>query len=320
MTIVEYYQHNINNVHNSEEDFRLFTFRPDCYVGFDKSGNLCVVIPSTNQLTSPLKQKTRLLSIECNVRLVWKIEDADSSNVVHIIRCLSTNERERELFLELVDAMIPKKTTTEEVIETFNILNKFFSNKLELSDAELIGLYAELDAIVTFNESLNLVDFWQSKDRMKFDFSFTDRIKLEVKSTLKQLRSHHFKHEQLASDMYDIYILSYMLRPDDEGKSLYDLILQAKPILLPYPKKLVRIDSVLKNVSEERLKNISFSPEYTEAKRHFYKASSIPRFPQQTPDGVANAEYDCSLEGISYLTDQEFITYALNKIAQEEVE
>lgn len=38
----------------------------------------------------------------------------------------------------------------EAIIETFNILRTFFNDKKELSDNELIGLYAELYTICSF--------------------------------------------------------------------------------------------------------------------------------------------------------------------------
>ena len=111
-----------------------------------------------------------------------------------------------------------------------------------------------------------------------------------------------------------------MLRFDDEGLSLYDLIHEVKPLLAHSPKKLLRIDRVLKNVSEDRLREIKFSPEFTKEKRHFYRASSIPKFSETTPDGVANAEYDCNLDNLPFMQDEEFIIMVQDELAKEEKE
>jgi hypothetical protein len=39
---------------------------------------------------------------------------------------------------------------------------------------------------------------------------------------------------------------------------------------------------------------------------HIYSASDIPKFNEVTPNGVANAEYDCVLDNIGFLSFEEF--------------
>lgn len=302
MTIADFFQ-SIKRNDRITDDFELFQFRPELFIGFDKSSNVCVVIPSSSSGRSPLVRKTKVLSIECNRCLSFSNGGTIDKKTVHIIRCFSTSEKEQTLFLELIDSIIQYAISDEEIMEIFSILSQFFSDRSEPTESELIGLYGELDAILSFG----IEDYWQSKDRMKFDFSFNEILKLEVKTTTKNFRTHHFKHEQLMSDMYTILVLSYMLRYDDEGLSLYDLIYSVKPFLSKNPQKLLRVDRILKNTAEERIKGLKFSPEYTKEKRHFYLASSLPRFPETTPDGVANAEYDCELDNIPFLKDEEVI-------------
>lgn len=317
MNIIEYY-HSLDKKAKVISDFRLFQLRSGFSIGFDADENLCVVIGSSNASQSPLLQRTKLLSIECNRHLIYLIDGKSEEKLVHIVRCFSKCERDKEIFLELINATIPESVSEEEVMEVFRTLSQFFANKEEPSDSELIGLYAELEAIKTFSSKINLSDYWQSNDRMKFDFSFSDFLKLEVKATTKDFRTHHFRHEQLVTDMYKIIVLSYMLRFDDAGESLYDLMLKIKPLFINNPQKLLRIDRILKDVSEERLKGFKFSPEYTKEKRHFYLASAIPRFEGETPDGVANAEYDCSLENIPILQDDDFISIVQDELSKEE--
>jgi hypothetical protein len=295
------------NEKNINDDFRLYPHSEYMFMGYDQKQNLCVVIKSRNTSRTQLRQKTKMLSIECNVEIEYIIENEKKKSNVHIIRCFSNIEKERILFLELIDATIKETVTDEEIIECFTILSNFFADTKEISDNELTGLFAELDAIIHFSSSLNIEQYWQSKDRMKFDFYFTDNLKLEVKATTKNTRVHHFRHEQLVTEMYDIYVLSYLLRHDDEGVSLLDLIEQVKPLLMRFPKKLIRIERVVKNVGEDRLKELRFSPTYTTEERHVYNAELIPKFLEYTPDGVANAEYDCDMENITYISDEDFI-------------
>ena len=63
---------------------------------------------------------------------------------------------------------------------------------------------------------------------MKFDFSINENKRMEIKSTIKTSRTHHFKHDQLLSELYDIRIVSVMLQKNDYGESLGELIEQIR--------------------------------------------------------------------------------------------
>ena len=306
MNIVDFY-HELVKGNSNGSDFRLFTYKDGLSIGFDSDGHLCAVITSSNKAMNPLMQRTKMISVECNTPIHYVFDDGEQNAVVHIVRSYADNSKDNEIFLELVNAMINKEETSdEEILETFRTLSSFFADRSEPSDLELFGLYAEVETILKYR-SLQLENYWQTKDKMKFDFSISDKVKIEVKSTIKSLRTHHFKHDQLVTSMYDIYVLSYMFRLDDEGVSLWDKLNTVKPLLGNYPKKLARIDLIIKNVSEERLKSIKFSQQYIDSKVRVYRAVDVPKFNEYTPDGVANAEYDCNLDLAPYMEESDFI-------------
>lgn len=308
MSIVDLFRLHFGTNTPATNDFSLIEYGSGILIGVDKASCVCVVVKSANPNRFPLKHKTQNMSIECNVKVRYSLNGDTVNDVVHIIRCLSEKQREKELFLELAAVLIQESDGSEEAImDTFNTLRTFFNDKKEVPDNELIGLYAELYTICRYKDSIGLGQYWQSRDRMKFDFSISDKVKLEVKATTKNSRTHHFRHEQLMTALYDIYVLSYMLRYDDEGLSLHDVLIESKRILEVDSRKLLKINYILKNVSEDRLKGMRFNKEYTESHRHFYRAADIPKFNQVTPQGVANAEYDCVLDTVSFIEDQEFI-------------
>lgn len=308
MNIVDLFWLHFGTNPPATNDFSLIEYGSGILIGVDKASYVCVVVKSANPNRFPLKHKTQNMSIECNVKVRYSLNGNTLNDVVHIIRCLSEKSREKELFLELAAVLIQESDGSEEAImDTFNTLRTFFNDKKEVSDNELIGLYAELYSICRYEESIGLGAYWQSRDRMKFDFSISDKIKLEVKATTKNTRTHHFRHEQLMTDLYDIYILSYMLRYDDEGLPLYDVLVKSKRILENDSRKLIKINYILKNVSEDRLKGMKFNKDYTESHQQFYRAVDIPKFNQVTPRGVANAEYDCVLDNVSFVKEQVFI-------------
>lgn len=308
MDIVETFQNHFGSGNASTHDFTLVEYRPNFFIGIDKFDHVCVVVKSSGLHRFPIKYKTQKISIECNMKVCYELNGKPYDDTVHIIRCLSEVKREKYIFLELSMVLIQEGDKSEEaIIETFNILRTFFNDKKELSDNELIGLYAELYTICSFHESLEIEKYWQSRDRMKFDFSISEKVKLEVKATVKNIRTHHFRHEQLMTEVYDIFVLSYLLRYDDEGLSLFELLMSCKKIMANDSRKLLRINYVLKNVEESRLKHLRFNRAYTEANRHIYRAADIPKFRENTPRGVANAEYDCVLDNVEFIEDDLFI-------------
>ena len=305
MDILDFYRSHFDST-TSTSDYKIAEFATDFYIRIDKDKNLVVVMKPKSQCRRTYNINTKTLSLECNAKVSFSTGNHEN---VHILKCLLHNKKEKEIFLEVAKLFISDDYSDKYVIDTFNTLQSFFSDKKELTDNELTGFYAELYTILKFHDYLNIEKYWQSRDRLKFDFSFSEKLKLEVKSTTKENRTHHFLHEQLNSKYYDIYVLSYMFRYDDKGLSLYDLIVQVRPILQNYKDLSLRLKYIEKNTSIDRLKDLRFNQIYTDEKMHFYSAQSIPKFKEDTPIGVSEAEYDCSLENIKSMKEKDFIDF-----------
>ena len=301
-------------------DFRLFQYTPELLIGQDSDQNVVIVCKSSQPARSIVRQKTRQLSIECNVRVTYFIDGAQETGVVHIVRCFASTEKERDIFLQLCPMFIDASVCDDQeraLLELISILTAFFANNNEPSNQELQGLYAELYTIWSYRDQYDFGSHWHSNDRLKFDFSITDKVKVEIKSTLKNERKHHFRHEQLLGELFSIFVISYMLRLDDEGLSLYDLIKITKPLIAADPRRLLILARYEKNTSEQRLQQFRFSEAITNNKRRVYRATDIPRFNELTPNGVSNAEYDCLLENVPALEEEAFIALLHSATATE---
>lgn len=291
-------------------DFTLFTVDNGFMVGVDENRNPVVVCPASNPNQPTLMQKTKMLSVECNVKVAYMVDTVKRKNVVHIVRCFAQSRREQDIFLELSPLFIEacaQENQVDAILEVVSTLTSFFADKTEPTDRELQGIYAELYTILYFEKDLHLSRYWQSKDRMKFDFSISETFKIEVKSTVKNRRQHHFRHEQLMSTAHSIFIVSYIFRPDDEGLSLKNLIAEVKPLLSDYPSKILIIDRYLKNTSENRLDEFRFNEPLLKEQMRVYRADDVPKFGEIMPSGVSNAEYDCLLDNIPAVNLDAFI-------------
>jgi len=317
MGVLESYRDN-KNAFNGTYDFSLIRVNDSLLVGEDKDGNVSLISISMEQQRDSVAQKTKELSFECNSKITYIENNEKKHDICHVVRCYSKIDRDRNVFLELCDTFFLNKTVNMDmIIEVFSIMNNFFARKKSYSKEMLQGLYAELYSIYFFRNKIDLAKSWQNKDRMKFDFSINEDTKLEVKSTNLQSRIHHFKHEQLATNIVDIYILSYKLREDNDGLSLLELISRVLPLLNEYPKKQARILKLKFDCKDEGiLKELKYLEEYTISNMRFFNAKDVPKFSGDTPTNVSDAEYNSNCEGVKFIPEEEIVDMFKEKIEQ----
>ena len=72
---------------------------------------------------------------------------------------------------------------------------------------------------------------------------------------------------------------------------------------------MIHIESIVSQVDYEELYNIKYDRIYTKTNMRFYNAKEIPHLNEKTPDGVFNAEYDCSLDTSPTVTEKDIISW-----------
>lgn len=89
---------------------------------------------------------------------------------------------------------------------------------------DVVGLWGELHIIRTAQDVNAAARAWSSSTRARYDF-MTDRLALEVKTTLKSVRQHRFSLEQLRANAdFQVYIVSILLTELPGGEAAYELI------------------------------------------------------------------------------------------------
>lgn len=310
MSIVDAYNNFVLNDNILSSDFNLVTYKDGFLIGYDLNMNTCCVIYSNEKQRSPLTLNTKMISVDCNSHVQLRIKGNMRYDYVHIIRCYATSHSERMVFLELCDALLTKVPQThqeEYIVDIFRILIDFFDDSHEISRSQLQGLYAELFTIHYFDQYLPLGKYWHSKDRLKFDFSLSDKLRIEVKSTVSTIRKHHFSHDQLHHVESSIYIISYLLREDDQGLSLFQLIQDIKPTFENSPDALKQILKIQMKTTPSLLESIKYDNAFMVENMRVFKAVDVPRFSESKPTGVSNAEYDSILDGVPHLDLLDFV-------------
>jgi hypothetical protein len=286
----------------------LLLYKPFLYVGMAEENVAVLAIESTQPEVSKRILKTQSLTLEINQSVEITENDQVRRAVVNLISCRFHNRKELKVFWDLCEIFINDVNfqTVSWTITIFQTLQELFSSRDMHTEMELQGLYAELFTILKYKDYINLGDYWHTEDKMKYDFSLSETKKIEVKSAIGEIRKHHFKHNQLFNDQQEIFVLSYLLRKDDQGLSLISLIEESYRFLLNNSKQLTRLQKIIFDVDNDILNSIKFSAAYTSQECKVFNAKDIPQFSESTPSGVANAEYDCFLTLVPEVDSAEF--------------
>jgi len=284
----------------------------DVYYGKDSDGHSVFAMISQNTKLRASIQKTKKLVFWFNAVCDIVADGTHTETTMNVLTCLSDDVNEIIAFIRLTLAFIEgaDEQSPKRLHELFAALTNLFASANKASQMELQGFYGELYAIKYFCQlGLNLSDYWQKKEKMKFDFSISTQKKVEIKSTLRELRIHHFRHEQLLSDLYDICIISILLRTDDQGLSLWELVKDVQRVAASSFDTLMYIEDFIKNFDETELRSIKFDIGYMDRNLSVYNAEDIPRFEEEQPQGVSKTEYDSDLSNSKALPINEFISW-----------
>lgn len=146
--------------------------------------------------------------------------------------------------------------------------------------------------------NIDISKYYQKEMKRKFDFSVTDKKKIEIKSTLKPERVHHFLHQQLDTDRFDIMVMSLMLQKDDKGLSLLELMKICKTLFANNFEVILYIERIVKNIDDNELDNLKLNFEYAKTNFRIFNALRLPKIKEKNVDGIFNVEYDVDFSNI----------------------
>lgn len=283
----------VEKISAPENGYR-FIIIDNVYFGKSKDNYYSFGRPVDNKSCLPIIQNTKYLDLFINC--TFEIDTSIEKNI-SVVVLKSNDKRLIETFIRLAVSIIPE-ITDQKFHDYFMTLKEIFSNSKEKSEAELQGLYAELYILkyIMDNLKIDLSQFYQSQEKMKFDYSISEKKKIEIKSTIKAERIHHFRQEQLNIMMYDIIVFSLMLRKDDQGLSLFDLIQYCKTNFGYNFRFIAYLEKFIHKSNISDLKEIKYNENYTISNLRIVKADNIPKVDQEQNGGVFNIEFDSNLD------------------------
>jgi len=270
---------------------------PTFYYGLNSYHDFLFVMESRNPDLHVRKQTTSMLEFGFNLPCNISLRGESSKKIMHVLTCKSKIEDDLLAFIRLTTTFINGTESNDPygLNNLFAALSKLFSEKNSVSESVLQGFFAELYTILIFNEyNLKLTPFWQKHDKLKFDFSINTSKKLEIKSTQNEERKHHFRHEQLVTDICDIVFASYLLRKDETGFSVMDAIESVRDIAYDDYPTILYIEKFIHGIPQENLASLKFDEEYTKQNLRFISAVDVDKVTSKEI-GVTSIEYDSNL-------------------------
>ena len=302
----------LNSLNIPESGFSMTTL-DGFYWGRGSKAEYAFGFDSRNKTLTPMNQTTKHLKLFLNEKFKVTIDSVTQEKHMSLLILRTIDDKLIELFVKL-SQLLSNDTDENKLLKHFLSLKDLFSNEKKASLIELQGMYGELYAMYSLkiNYGIDISNFYQKVDKNKFDFSITQTKKLEIKSTLKPVRIHHFLHQQLDVDRYDIYIVSLMLQKDDCGMSLLDLINECKDVFSNNLGLIFHIENMVKNIDVSDLDSIRFNLTYSKENMKFYHANDVPKINEKNIEGVFNIDYDVDFSNTSSVLTGSFIDWLKN--------
>ena len=170
------------------------------------------------------------------------------------------------------------------------------------------GLWAELGLIAYGAAPSRAARAWHQHTGDLFDFADAD-FRVEVKSTTRQRRIHSVSLGQLsAAEAGETLLVSLVLRPDDDGHSIDDLMERARDVLRPEPPLQRRLEEVLADglgADWRSAATVRFDLDAALSSVRFYRAADVPCVDRNVPDEVSNVRFSVDLSEVPSLSPEE---------------
>ena len=290
----------INSIIIPSENYLVFQVETsNCFFGKDSDGNVVFMMNSLSPKIPSIQQETKSLKFIFNKKCILQFGGSKKTEVMHVLTCKDKETEKIRAFIRLTKSFSFSDTGPDQyyLAKLFSSISALFDKQRQVSEIEMQSLFAELYTILHLRSAgCDIAKYWQSRNKMKFDFSIDAKRRIEIKSTLKSERIHHFRHDQLLSELYDIKVVSILLRKNDCGVSLGDVVEQMREIFANDFALMLHIENTISQIDDDYLYGVKYDELYLKNNIRFFDAKDIPHFNEKSPDGVFNAEYDCNLE------------------------
>lgn len=294
----------INKLSLPDSGFRLIEI-DNAFWGKDFEGNLIYALKTNDNIDSQKKISSKYLKLFINNEFMQSGENSTVIyNILWIDKSIDFNNEIISIILAYNELQHPKS-----LIDFFMKLSKIFKERPKLNKSGLIGFYGELILIFCLQSKIDLISLYQSRDKLLFDFSISEKFKLEVKTTTKNKREHHFKFDQINHPMLTVIIASIILDYDDKGTTIVQLINEIIDKFAPNVDFLINIHSKLAEFDKSDSDQIRFNKVIACQSINFYNSLDLPQLlNEEERNKIYNLEFDADLSNLIPITFQDIFS------------
>ena len=286
--------------------------RSDVWLAADAGGRPSLFIKC---LDASIEPSMRTSHVSIHLGQSYAVADIGGEERIErfdALRCEATSRRDVEAFLVLAEAFLTRyireQMDRRKLVGFFRSMVRLFSTSQAADlQRERQGLWGELFMMRAVRGTAFWAPSWHSETLRKFDYS-VPRRHVEVKTTIGDERIHLFSHRQIyALEGEEILIASLMLRPEDAGLSLRDLIVEARDALRGMDEYF-KLEEAVREAGMEVLDEPGPAFDEAQASRSlgWYRASDAPHFTMPEPPGVSQTHYRVDLSNAPQLSAEDF--------------
>lgn len=275
---------------------------------FNDNPSLLIFISESNQDFFIANQNLFNIKVTHNVKCEIETDKKVSHNNFSVVSYIGQNDGVKDVFLKTCQVLIKslgQSPSNKKIKQTVDKFIELFKAIKEPPRKSIQGLWSELFFIEQSDFPEKVILGWHSVPEEKFDFSF-DKLRIEVKSSATESRTHHFSSAQLnpINDI-EIIIASMHVNTSVAGLSVIDLVKKINSKLNDFPKQKEKLHLLVYStlgIDVERVNEIKFNYELAKESLQFYKSEDIPKIESTNiPSEVSNVKFTSNLINSKHL-------------------
>ncbi len=243
--------------------------------------------------------------VKCDIKRLYGQKNITQKFCVLKLNKLESDNILLKYFLNLCIDLITKLGEMPEISDIYTHIEntkRLFEQLTQKTNTDEVGLWGELFLITKSKELNYIIDSWHIDNTDRFDFN-DGRNKIEIKTTTRNSRTHHFSLNQLDKmQSSNVIICSIMTSKTGLGITVFDL----------YEEIISKVDYIHQIVFKEKMFKIcgdklpTFNTKLdlgmANSSYKFYSVGSIPSIDSSCIEsGVSNVEFDSDLQTIAFL-------------------
>ncbi|WP_112169575.1 PD-(D/E)XK motif protein [Rahnella inusitata] len=209
-----------------------------------------------------------------------------------------------EIFVKCVCSAVenlPEITNTKKLESFILELGELFRTLNTPGGREISGLWSELFIIFISGDPKNALHSWHNDPYDRFDFS-NNRMRLEVKSTIYDIRVHEFSLEQLVPHVNgNGYIASVLLKKTSFGCGVFELASKIETLVKDSPELKKKLwGNIIKALGSDFSEKLDkyFDVDFAKKDIRLYLMDDIPKPSNTDDERITNIRFKSNINDL----------------------